>query len=263
MINLLLVEDNSRLRAALKTGLKDTGQVNVIHDCESGEEALEYCLASLAEDTRKNQDNFGAGSSPIPTAALMDVQLAGKMNGIQTAITIRRELPRFQVVFYSIQDDEAYYRDFQHSRILSHYAYVRKSNYLLPQMILPLLKDAIAGRSFIDPEIEVRVQEARLKEEQDPMALLEPNEQIVARLLAQGLTNEQIAARMGFRDKRTISRTNGQIYIAWDLSESTTDEKVARTRAVLIVRSGRLIHWDDFGISHVLDECGDWVPWEL
>ena len=40
------------------------------------------------------------------------------------------------MVFYSIQDDDAYYRAFRRSGILSHYAYVRKSNYLLPQMIV-------------------------------------------------------------------------------------------------------------------------------
>jgi hypothetical protein len=40
----------------------------------------------------------------------------------------------------------------------------------------------------------------RRKDEQSPMALLEPNEQAVARMLAQGMTNEQIAARLGFRD---------------------------------------------------------------
>src|SRR3712207_9409005 len=73
------------------------------------------------------------------------------------------------------------YRAFRRSGILSHYAYVRKSNYLLPQMIVPLLRDAAAGRSFIDPEIESRVQEVREKDEQSPMALLEPNEQEIGR----------------------------------------------------------------------------------
>jgi DNA-binding NarL/FixJ family response regulator len=164
------------------------------------------------------------------------------------------------VVFYSIQDDDAYYRDFRHAGILSHYAYVRKSNYLLPEMILPLLRDAIGGRSFIDPEIEARVHEVRLKDENDPMALLEPNEQVVARMLSQGLTNEQIAARLGFRDKRTISRTNGQIYAAWGLDVNATDEKVARTRAAIIVQTGRLISWDGDGVAYILDEHDEWVP---
>lgn len=247
-IQILLVEDNPRLRQALKTGLELPGQAHVIFDCDSGETALAYCLETLPK--------------PSETALLMDVQLAGALNGIRAAIALRREFPRFPVVFYSIQDDDAFYRDFRRSGILSHYAYVRKSNYLLPAMILPLLRDAISGRSFIDPEIEARVQEVRLKDEQDPLSLLEPNEQVVARLLAQGLTNEQIAARLGFRDKRTISRTNGQIYAAWGLDENTTEDKVARTRAALILKTGRLISWDPAGVPHVLDERGQWVVWE-
>lgn len=244
MINLLSVEDNVGLRQALKAGLEATGEVRVLGGCERGEDALALCLETP------------------PDVILMDVQLAGEMNGIQAAVAIRREFPRLPLVFYSIQDDDAYYRDFRRAGILSHYAYVRKSNYLLPMMIVPLLKDALAGRSFIDPEIEARVQEVRYKDEQSPMALLEPNEQMVARLIAQGQTNEQIAAQLGFRDKRTISRTNGQIYAAWGLDESSTDEKVARTRAALIVMAGRLLAWDAEGRAQYQNERGEWVRWE-
>lgn len=244
MLDLLLVEDNQKLRPAMKSGLENTGRVKVVHDCGSGEEALEYCLAQP------------------PDVILMDVQLEGAMNGIEAAVAIRRELPRHPVVFYSIQDDDEYYRDFRRSGILSHYAYVRKSNYLLPQLIVPLLQDAVAGRSFIDPDVEVRVQEVRHKDEQSPMALLEPNEQEVARMLAQGMSNEQIAGHFGFRDKRTISRVNGQIYTAWGLNETATDEKMARTRAAIIVKAGRLIRWDEEGLPYVLDGRGQWVPWE-
>jgi DNA-binding NarL/FixJ family response regulator len=245
MLSILLVEDNAKLQSALHQGLEATGEVRVLHACASGEDALAFCLA--------------AGQPPaLPQAALMDVQLAGPLNGVQAAAALRREFPRFPVVFYSIQDDDAYYRDFRRAGILSHYAYVRKSNYLLPPMIVPLLRDAVAGRSFIDPEIEARVQAVRHKDEQSPFALLEPAEQGVARLLAQGLTNEQIAARCGFRDKRTISRTNGQIYAAWGLATSATDEKVARTRAALIALTGRLIVWDEAGVARVMDQNGVW-----
>ncbi len=244
MLDLLIVEDNLRLRQALKTGLEAAGPVRVVAACGSGEQALALCQAAA------------------PAVILMDVQLEGAMNGIQTAVAIRREFPRMPVVFYSIQDDDAYYRDFRRSGILSHYAYVRKSNYLLPQMILPLLEDAARGRNFIDPEIEARVQEVRQKDEQNPLALLEPNEQSVVRLLAQGLTNEQIAAILGFHDKRTISRTNGQIYAAWGLDVSTTDEKVARTRAAIIYTAGRLLYWDEQGVARAQDEHGRWVEWQ-
>jgi DNA-binding NarL/FixJ family response regulator len=243
-MNLLLVEDNSKLRDALKRGLEATMRVRVVYTCARGQAALAFCLTEL------------------PDAILMDVQLEGEMNGIQAAVEIRREFPRMPVVFYSIQDDDAYYRDFLRSGILSHYAYVKKSNYLLPEMIVPLLADAKNGRSFIDPEIEARVHTVRAQDERDPMTLLEPNEQQVAKLLAQGLSNEQIAARMGFRDRRTIARTNGQIYAAWGLNDNATDEKIARTRAALIVRAKRLLQWDENGIARAQSDKGEWVEWE-
>lgn len=242
-ISLLLVEDNARLRPALTEGLLATGEVSIKGACDSGEEALEVCLASA------------------PDVILMDVRLAGAMNGIEAAVAIRREFPRLPVVFYLIQDDDAYYRAFLRSGILTHFAYVRKSNYLLPVMLLPLFRDAMAGRSYIDGDIANRVQEVRHKDRNDPMALLEPDEQVVARLLAQGLTNEQIAARLGFRDKRTISRVAGQVYAAWDLTRNATDEKIARTRASIIALHGRLMRWDGDGIAYVLDDRDEWVRW--
>ncbi len=242
-IALLVVEDNARLRPALVEGFNALPEVHVAGAYDSGEDALEACL----------QD--------APHAILMDVQLAGRLNGIEAAVAIRREFPRMPIVFYSIQDDDAYYRDFLRAGILTHFAYVPKSNYLLPAMLLPLLRDAIAGRSFIDPHIASRVQEVRRRDRDDPMALLEPNEQAVARLLGEGLTNEQIAARLGFRDKRTISRVAGQIYAAWDLNRTATDEKIARTRASIIALRGRLMRWDDDGVAYVLDERDEWEPW--
>jgi DNA-binding NarL/FixJ family response regulator len=252
MLRVLIVEDNDRLRLALTRGLEAIGRARVVQDCASGEAALEYCLSQAQAD-----------SPLMPQVSLMDVRLAGALNGIQAAVALRREFPRFPVVFYSIQDEDDYYRDFRRSGILSHYAYVRKSNYLLPEMILPLLQQAVDGRSFIDPEIEQRLDQVRQQDENDPMSLLEPNEQVVARMLAQGLTNEQIAAKLGFRDKRTISRTNGQIYATWGLSQSTTDEKVARTRAALIVQARQHITWDADGVAYTTNARGELQPYPV
>ena len=245
MLEMLLVEDNAKLRPALALGLESTGEIRVCGQSASGETALQIAL----ENGR-------------PDCVLMDVQLEGKWNGIEAAVALRREFPRLPLVFYSIQDDDSYYRDFRRSGILSHYAYVRKSNFLLPSMIVPLLKDAVDGRSFIDPDIESRVHQVARRDEDSPMSLLEPNELAVAAMLASGLTNEQIAARMGFRDKRTISRVNGQIYTSWSLNDSTTDEKVARLRAALIYRENRFIEWDENGVARVQNESGKWEVWK-
>ncbi len=240
MLKVFLVEDNAALRRALHRGLEASGAVSVTREAASGEEVLSFPFCEP------------------PDAVLMDVALTGEMNGIQVAVAMRREYPRLPVVFYSIQDDEEYYRDFLRSGILSHYAYVRKSNYLLPETILPLLRAAAAGQSFIDPEIETRVQMVRYKDANDPLTLLEPNEQAVVSLVSQGLTNEQIAIRLGYRDARAVARTNGQIYTAWGLNDSTTDEKVARTRASLIYLRRELIVWDADGAPSVCRPDGKW-----
>jgi len=247
-IKLLLVDDHGPLRKALHEGLEATTAIHVVGEAATGQEAVTRAL-ELDMDV-----------------ILMDVQLqdphTGRMalSGVAAAVAIRRERPRTPVVFYSIQDDDEYYREFRASGILTHYAYVRKSNYLLPSMLVPLLRDAINGRSLVDPEIEDRVQEVRDLDEQSPRALLEPNELRVAELMAQGMTNEQIAARLNLHDKRAVSRTNGRIYASWGLNENAVDDKVARARATLIYVLNRMIIWDENGAALVQDRRGDWVP---
>ncbi|WP_061248964.1 response regulator transcription factor [Leptospira alstonii] len=244
VLNLMIVEDNEKLRRSLITGLKEFGKFTIAYDCGSGEEAIEFSL--------KNEFDV----------LLIDVRLAGTLNGIETIIAIRKEFPRKPAVIYSIQDSDEYFRAFRKAGILSHYAYVRKSNYLLPRMIVPLIELAYEGKSFIDPEIESRIVEVKDRDENSPMAILEPNEKIVAKMLAEGQSNEQIAARLGFKDKRTISRINGQIYAAWDLNESASDEKVARTRAALIVRENRFLQWEEDGSAYYRNGSGEWIRWE-
>ncbi len=241
-LKIIIIEDNLKLRKALKQGLEETKKVSVLFDCDNGEAAIEFCRKSDVD------------------VLLFDVQIVGP-NGIESTISIRKEFPRKPVVFYSIQDDDTYFRDFRRSGILSHYAYVKKSNYLLPSMIVPLLRDACSGRSFIDPEIESRVQEVRYTDENSPMALLEPNEREVAKFISLGLSNEQIAAKMGVKDKRTISRINGQIYTVWGLADNATDEKVARTRASLIVHENKLLLWSEKGIITYINEKGEEIKW--
>ncbi|GCE46506.1 LuxR family two component transcriptional regulator [Thermosporothrix hazakensis] len=247
-IKVFLVDDHGLLRKALHEGLEATDEVQVVGEAATGREAVAKAL-ELDMDV-----------------ILMDVQLQdpqmgrSAMSGVGAAVAIRRERPRMPVVFYSIQDDDEYYREFRASGILTHYAYVRKSNYLLPSMLVPLLRDAVNGRSLVDPEIEDRVQEVRDLDEQSPRALLEPNELRVAELMARGMTNEQIAARLKLHDKRAVSRTNGRIYAAWGLSDNAVDDKVARVRATLIYMHNRLMIWDENGAALVQDRRGEWVP---
>ncbi|MCB1189506.1 MAG: response regulator transcription factor [Leptospiraceae bacterium] len=243
-LKLIIVEDNEKLRLGLSEGFKKTGKADVIYHCGSGDKALEYVAHNR------------------PDVILMDVHLAGGLNGIDTMVALRKEHPRLPVVFYSIQDADEYYRIFRNSGILTHFAYIKKSNYLLPEMLLPLMQDAIFGKSFIDPEIAIRVQEIHQKDENSPLNLLEPQEKKVALMLSKGYSNEQMAKKMGYKDKRTISRINGQIYMVWELNDNATDEKVARTRAALIVKENKLLFWEEDGSAYYQNSDGEWILWE-
>lgn len=243
-MQLVLVEDNLSLRKALKKGFEAFNGVSIPFEFDSGESLLAFKFET------------------DPDVVLMDVALSGVINGIQTMVALRRELPRLPVVFYSIQDDDQYYRDFLNSGILTHYAYVKKSNFLLPESILPLLEDAVAGKSFIDAEIAQRVDEVRQKDANDPLSLLEPNEKEVIKLVAAGFTNEQIAKKLNLHDARAVSRTNGQIYAAWGLNATTQDEKVARTRAAMIFLRREMITWDNEGEAFIMTADGHWKKLE-
>src|SRR5260370_20830262 len=107
-IKLLLVDDHGPVRKALREGLEGTGVVQVVDEAATGREAVARAL-ELDMDV-----------------ILMDVQLqdpqAGRnaLSGVGAAIAIRRERPRMPVVFYSIQDDDEYYREFRASCTFTH-----------------------------------------------------------------------------------------------------------------------------------------------
>src|SRR3974377_2091011 len=114
ILKVLLVDDHGPLRVALREGLQVTGSVQVLGEASTGQEAIVRAL-ELDIDV-----------------IMMDVQLqdhkGGRkaISGVGAAVAIRRERPRLPVVFYSIQDDDEYYREVRASGILSHQEHVRK-----------------------------------------------------------------------------------------------------------------------------------------
>ncbi len=41
----------------------------------------------------------------------------------------------------------------------------------------------------------------------------------------------------------------------------TRAAEIARTRAAIIMRAGRLLLWDEDGVARSMNERGEWVPW--
>lgn len=64
VLNLLIVEDNERLRKSLIEGMKEFAKLKISYDCAKGEEAIDFAL--------KNEFDV----------LLADVRLAGTLIGI-------------------------------------------------------------------------------------------------------------------------------------------------------------------------------------
>jgi DNA-binding NarL/FixJ family response regulator len=79
MIAIILVEDNQRLRQALRTGLETPGKAHIVFDCDNGEAALAYCLEA--------QPKYIRDSHPDGCAA------GRHMNGIQAAVRHPQRVP--------------------------------------------------------------------------------------------------------------------------------------------------------------------------
>ena len=64
-------------------------------------------------------------------------------------------------------------------------------------------------------------------------------------------------------ESRPSKATLGEYIFLVDINGHRTDEKVARTRAALIVRAGRLIIWDEQGAPFALNARGEWAPFDI
>jgi two-component system response regulator DevR len=136
-----------------------------------------------------------------PDVAVLDVRLAGDgqgATGIEVCREVRSAHPEVAcVMLTSFADDEALF-----ASILA-----GASGYLLKQVrgqdLLGALRKVAAGGSLLDPALTAQVLE-RLrnpKPAEDPLADLSAQERRVLALIAEGLTNRQIAAEMFLAEK--------------------------------------------------------------
>jgi len=132
-----------------------------------------------------------------PDVAVLDVRLEHG-NGIEACREIRSLHPRTAcLILTSFAEDEA----------LFHAIMAGAAGYVLKQIRSSDLVDAVrrvaAGQSLLDPAVTARVLE-RIREgprQDELIARLSPQEHQVLELLAEGLTNRQIAGRLYLAEK--------------------------------------------------------------
>ncbi len=165
-IRILLVDDHMVIRMGLITAATDAADMEVVADVENGHEALEAF--------RKHH----------PDIVILDLRLPG-MNGIEIIRVLREEFKQVRILIFSnYATGEEIYQAMK----------VGASGFVLKEMALDRLLEAIRtvhrGEQYMPSEIAARVGERML-------AQLSPREIEVVHLLAQGLSNKEIGAKLG------------------------------------------------------------------
>jgi len=182
-VRVFLLDDHELVRRGIRELVGGEEDLVVVGEAATAEEAL-----ARIPPTR-------------PDVAVLDVRLAGDgqgATGIEVCREVRSAHPEVAcVMLTSFADDEALF-----ASILA-----GASGYLLKQVrgqdLLGALRKVAAGGSLLDPALTAQVLE-RLrnpKPAEDPLADLSAQERRVLALIAEGLTNRQIAAEMFLAEK--------------------------------------------------------------
>jgi NarL family two-component system response regulator LiaR len=174
-ITILIVDDHEVVRKGIRSYLDTLSEFRVVGEASTGEEAIHIV------------EEF------IPEVVLMDLIMPG-MDGVETTRRIRKISPRTQVVVLtSFHEDSHIFPALKAGAI----SYSLKD--MKMEKLVEILKRAVAGEVTLHPLVAKRVLQnfqGDNPEEQPLYAELTDREQEVLRLIANGLSNSEIAAKL-------------------------------------------------------------------
>ena len=174
-ISILLVDDHEVVRRGLHNYLDTVPGMLVVGEAASGEEGLEKVMEL------------------VPDVVLLDLIMPG-MNGVETTRQIKKISPRTQVVVLTSFHDDAHIFPTLKAGAT---AYVLKD--MRMERLVEVICKAHQGEVTLHPRVAARVLKNLRGENQDDPQLfneLTEREMVVLRLIANGLTNSQIAERL-------------------------------------------------------------------
>ena len=214
-ITVFLLDDHEIVRRGVRDLLESEDDIEVVGEASTEAEAI------------------GRVQALDPDVAILDVRLE-EGNGVVACREIRSRHPRTAcLMLTSFADDEALFQAIM----------AGAAGYVLKQIRSGDLVDAVrrvaAGQNLLDPAVTARVLERlrRGPQQDELIARLSPQEHEVLELLADGLTNRQIAARL-FLAEKTIKnyvtsvlskmgmarRTEAAVYAATHLDKTKRDD---------------------------------------
>ncbi len=208
-LRIFLVDDHEVVRRGVRDMLEAEDDLEVVGEAGSVDEAIHRIPATR------------------PDVAVLDVRLPDG-TGVELCRELRSTQPEIAcLMLTSFDDDEALFEAIV----------AGASGYVLKQVkgsdIVDAVRQVGAGRSLLDPALTARVMERlRTGTAEDPrLAGLSSQERRVLDLLADGLTNRQIAAQM-FLAEKTIKNYVSNLLAKMGMSRRTE-------AAVYAARHGR------------------------
>lgn len=171
-IKVALVDDHHVVRRGLQSFLSAMPEIEIVGSFASGEEFLAQMEQWL------------------PDVVVMDMYMPGGIDGIETTRQLCQRSPHTQVVVLTAHtDDERVIAALRAGAI----GYVRKESD--PQLLLDAIRAATRGQSIVDPSIASAVLRD-MSQQSIPGVSLTDRENEILMELAQGLTNQEIAAKL-------------------------------------------------------------------
>jgi DNA-binding NarL/FixJ family response regulator len=184
-LRVVIVEDEVLFREMLVEALSRRAGLEVVGTTDKGENAIPL--------TR----------SAKPDAVLMDVELAGEMDGIDASLAIKRESPDVGIVILSAYDDPRYLTSLPLGQSQG-WAYLLKQTVRDVSAVVQAIQGSVGGMVIVDPAVMAKVHPRKGSE----VAGLTPRQQEVLRLLAQGLNNAAIAKQLVLEERSVESYIN-------------------------------------------------------
>lgn len=196
------VDDHPLMREGLVAMLGTQSDMAVVAEAGSGPEAIEKFQAHQ------------------PDVVLMDLRLPG-MSGVEATVEIRKKFPDAKIIMLTTYDgDEDIYRALEAGA----QAYILKET--LGEEVLQLIRDVKAGQRRIPPAVAARLAQNL------PRAELSERELDVLKLMARGLRNKEIAAKLGIAEP-TVKIHAQKIFSKLNVIDRTQAVVTAANRGII------------------------------
>jgi NarL family two-component system response regulator LiaR len=210
-ISILIVDDHEVVRNGIRSYLETLPEFQVVGEAGSGEEAIQL----VAEH--------------IPDVVLVDIIMPG-MDGIETTRRVKQISPRTQVVALTSYHEDAHIFPTLKAGAIS---YILKD--MKMEKLAEALHRAVQGEVTLHPRVAARVlQNIRGGDGEDPQLIAELTEREldVLKLIANGLSNNQIAGKL-FITENTVKGHVSNILSKLHLADRTQVAVYAWQRGIV------------------------------